>query len=172
MQWYASFESLVMAFLTEATPAHEFGSMKGPLPSNATMFLLSITHDPASRGLRTLARWNVIRLKMSPPCRSVHRQSSQIVKHFSPPGPTYRCPFTSFEGFRSSVDHSSGFTTDSSALESSGDVSVPTPLAICFNRFTVVRHVTDCDCIQVHLVRPPLSIIGVVTRGKFKWNSY
>ena len=58
----------VIAFLTDATPAHEFGSMKDPLPSSKTTMLpLSITPDTASKGLRTLAPWNVIRLEMSPP---------------------------------------------------------------------------------------------------------
>ena len=62
----------VMAFLTEATPAHELGSVKDPLPSNTTMLPLSTTPDAASRGLRTLAAWNATRLEMSPPpCRSV-----------------------------------------------------------------------------------------------------
>ena len=38
---------------------------------------------------------------------------------FSPQGPTYRCPFTEpFDGFRSTFGQSSGFTTDSPALES------------------------------------------------------
>ena len=44
----------VMAFLTEATPAHKFGSMKNPLPSKTTRLPLSVTPDTASRGLRTL----------------------------------------------------------------------------------------------------------------------
>ena len=44
-----------MAFLTEATPANEFSSMKDPLPSKTTLLPLSITPDTASRDLRTFA---------------------------------------------------------------------------------------------------------------------
>ena len=77
----------VMAFLIDATPAHEFGNMKDPLPSITTMFPLSITPDTASKGLWTLAPWNVARLEMSPPpCRwgrtftfSVHLHGPRIV---------------------------------------------------------------------------------------------
>ena len=112
----------VMAFLTEATPTHELGSMKDPLPSKTTMLPLSITPDTASKGVRTLAPWSVTRLEMSPPpCRSVRTftVNSQIVSLFHPPGTTYRCPFTApFDGFRSTVGPSSGFTTDSPAPES------------------------------------------------------
>ena len=62
----------VMVFLTDATPAHVFVSVKDPLPSKTTMLPLSITPDTASKGLRTLAPWSVIRLEMSPPpCSSV-----------------------------------------------------------------------------------------------------
>ena len=112
-----------MACLTEATPAHEFGSMMDPLPSKKkTMLPVSITPDTASRGLRTLVPWNVTRLEMSPPpCRSVRTFTvkSPRLSIFSPPGATYRCPFTElFDGFRSTFGQSSGFTTDSPALES------------------------------------------------------
>ena len=72
----------------------------------------------------------------------------QKLSIFSPPGPTYRCPFTEpLEGF-----------------------SVPASPAICFKRFTVDGHVADRHCIQLHLVRPPLFIIGVATRSGFLWN--
>ena len=61
--------------------------------------------------------------------------------------PLYRCPFTEpFDGTRSTYGHSSGFTTDSLAPEST-DFSVPTSLAICFNKFTVDGHVADRDCV-------------------------
>ena len=40
--------NFTMAFLTDATPAHEFGSVKDPLPSKTTMLPLSITPDTAS----------------------------------------------------------------------------------------------------------------------------
>ena len=82
-----------MAFLTDTTPAHEFGNMKDPLPSKTTMLPLSITPDTASKGLRTLAPWNVTRLEMSPHrvarcglllsvlpgCLSFHLQGPRIV---------------------------------------------------------------------------------------------
>ena len=45
--------------------------------------------------------------------------------------------------------------------------SVSTSLTICCNRFAVDGHVADRDCVQVHLVRLPLSIIGVVARSVF-----
>ena len=63
----------VMAFLTDVTPAHEFGNMEDPLPSKTTMLPLSITPDTAKKGLRTLAPWNVTRLEMSPPLHRVVR---------------------------------------------------------------------------------------------------
>ena len=111
-----------MAFLTEATPAHELGSVKDPLPSKTTMLPLSITPDTTSKGLRTLAPWNVTQLEMSPsPCRPVmtFTVNSPRLSIFSPPGPTFRCPFTEpFDGFRSTSGKSSGFTTDSPAPES------------------------------------------------------
>ena len=82
-----------MAILTEETPAHEFGNMKDLFPSKTTILPLSITPDTASKGLRTLAPWNVTRLEMSPPpcrsartftvnlpdCRSFHLQGPRIV---------------------------------------------------------------------------------------------
>ena len=61
------------------------------------------------------------RLEMSPPCRSVRTftLNSPRLPIFSPPGPTYRCPFTGpFEGFRSTSGRSSGFTTYSPVPES------------------------------------------------------
>ena len=77
----------VIAFLTDPTPAHEFGSMKDPLPSKTTMLPLSITPDTASKGLRTLAPWNVIRLEVSPPTvlfgANFYRQFSKIVDLFT-----------------------------------------------------------------------------------------
>ena len=110
------------AFLAEATPAHEFGSMKDPLPSNTTMLPLSITPDTASKGLRTLSPWNVTRLEMSlPPCRSVrtiaansadclsfHLQGPRIVV-FSP------SPWTVSDQH---LANRLGFTADSRAPES------------------------------------------------------
>ena len=80
----------VMAFLTEATPAHELGNMKDPLPAKTTMLPLSITPDTASKGLRTLAAWNVTRLEMSlPPCRSARTFTVKIprLSIFSPQTP-------------------------------------------------------------------------------------
>ena len=112
-----------MTFLTDATPAHEFGSMKDPLPSKTTMLPLSLTPDTASKGLRTLAPWNVIRLEMSPPtvtfganfyskfftdCLSFHLQGPRIVVLSLSP----------LTVVRSTFGQSSGFTTDSPALES------------------------------------------------------
>ena len=45
--------------------------------------------------------------------------SSPKLSHCSPPGPTYRCPFTEpINGFRSTCGHSSGFISNSVALES------------------------------------------------------
>ena len=83
---------------------------------------LSITCDTASKGFRTLVPWNVTRLEMSPPpCCSVRTFTvhSPKLSNFSSPGPTYRCPFTwPFEGFRSTLGQSSGFTTVSPAPES------------------------------------------------------
>ena len=159
------------AFLTEARPAHGFGSMKDPLPSKTTVLPLSITPDTASKGLRTLAPWSVIRLGMSPPpCRSVRTFTvkSHRLSIISPPRPTYRCPFTeSFEGFRSTFGQSSGFTTDSPAPESTVISRCRPRLTNCCTRFAVDGHVANCDCVQVHLVRPPLFIIGVVTRSVF-----
>ena len=88
-----------------------------------------------------------------------------------PPGPTYRCPFTErFDGFKSIFGQSSGFTTHCAALESTVISPIPTSLTICCDKFAVDGHVADRDCVQVHLVRPPLSIIGVVTRCNFNWN--
>ena len=63
------------------------------IPSKSTMLPLSITPDTASKGLRTLASWNVTRLEMSPhrvvrcdflpsflpDCPSVHLQGPRIV---------------------------------------------------------------------------------------------
>ena len=122
MQRYASLDHTVMAFLTDATVAHVFGSVKDPLPSKSTMLPLSITPDTASKGLRTLAPWTVIRLEMSPPpCRSVRTfvVNSPALSIFSPPGPAYRCPSTDpFDGPKSMCGQSSGFTTDSPAAES------------------------------------------------------
>ena len=64
-----------------------------------------------------MAPWNVIRLvKSLPPCRSERTctVSSPRLSIFSPPGPTYRCPFTEpFDGFKSIFGQSFGFTTDS-----------------------------------------------------------
>ena len=85
------------SMLTDATLAHEIGSMKDSLPSKTTMLPLSITPDTASKGLRNLAPWNVTRLEMSPPpCQSVRTftVNSPSLSICSPPGPTYRCPFT------------------------------------------------------------------------------
>ena len=51
-----------------------------------------------------------------PPCRSVRTVAvnNTRLSIFSPPGPTYRCPFTgAFDGFKSIFGQSSGFTTDS-----------------------------------------------------------
>ena len=160
----------VMAFLTEATPAHEFGSTKDPLPSKTTMLHLSITPDTASKGLRTLAPWNVFSSRCHPSHRVVRCELLLSVltrlSIFSRLGPTYRYPFTEpFDGFKSTFGQSSGFTTDSPALES----TVPTSLTICCDRFAVDGHVANCDCVQVHLVRPPLSIIGVVARSVFSF---
>ena len=160
-----------MAFLTDATSAHVFGSMKHPLPSKTKMLPLSTTPDTASEGLRTLAPWSVIRLEMSPPpCRSVRTfVNSPRLSIFSPPGPTYRCPFTGpFDGFKSIFGQSSG----SQLFSSTGvncDFSVPTSLTICCDRFAVDGHVANSDCVQVHLVKPPLSIIGVVARSVFSF---
>ena len=137
------------------------------------MLPLSISPDTASKGLRTLAPWNGTRLEMSPPpCCSVRTFTVNSHKlSISPPGPTYRCPFTEpFEGFKSAFGHSSGFTTDSPAPGVDGDFPVPASPAICFNRFTVDGHVADRDCIQLHLDRPPLLIVGVATRVGFLWN--
>ena len=67
-----------MAFLTDATLAHEFGSMKDPLPSKTTMLPLSITPDTASKGLQTLAPRNVTVSFGA----NFYRQFSQIVELF------------------------------------------------------------------------------------------
>ena len=53
MERYASLNSCD-GFLTDATPAHDLGSVKDPLPSKTTTLPLSITPDTASRNLRTL----------------------------------------------------------------------------------------------------------------------
>ena len=56
-----------------------------------------------------------------PPCRLVRTftVSSPRLSIFSPPGPTYRCPFTEpFDGFKSIFGQSSAFTTDSHVPES------------------------------------------------------
>ena len=108
---YSIFRMQRDAFLTDATPAHEFGSMKDPLPSNTTMLPLSIAPVTASKGLRTLSPWDVTRLEVSlPPCRSVRTfaVNSYRLSIFSPPGPTHRCVFTEpFDGFRSTFGQSS-----------------------------------------------------------------
>ena len=44
-----------------------------------------------------------------------------------------------------------------------------TSLTICFNKFPVDGHVANCDCVQVHLVRLPLFIFGVVARSVFSF---
>ena len=112
----------VMAFLTDATPAHEFGNMKDPLPSKTTMLSLSTTPDTASKGLRSLAPWNVTRLEMSPPpCRSVrtfYRQFFQIVNLFTSSANVSLAFHRAFWRFKSTVGQPSGFTTDSPAPES------------------------------------------------------
>ena len=65
---------------------------------------------------------------------------------FSPPGPTYRCPFTEcFDGFRSTFGHSSGFTTDSPAPES----TVILGIDLGYHLFQqVCSRWTCCDRIQ------------------------
>ena len=146
--------------------------MKDPLPSKTTMLPLSITPDTASKGLRALAPWSGTRLDMSPtPCRSVRTftVNSPRLSIFSPPGPTYRCPFTEpFDGFEiiwpSTWNHNRFSCTGVDR-----DFSVPTSLAVCLTRFTVDSHVANCDCVQVHLVRPPLFIFGVVARSVFSF---
>ena len=138
------------------------------------MLPLSITPDITSKGLRTLAPWSVIRLQMSPsPCRSVRTftVNSHRLSIFSPPRPTYRCPFTEpSDGFKSIFGQSSGFTTDSLAPESTVisryrpcSPSVATRLLWMDD-----GHVANCDCVPVHLVRP-LSVIGVVARSVFSF---
>ena len=47
--------------------------------------------------------------------------------------------------------------------------SVPTLLAVCFTRFTVDSLLLIVTVFQVHLVRPPLSIIGVVAQSVFSF---
>ena len=162
-----------MVFLTDATPAHVFGSMKDPLPSKTTMLPLSLTTGTASKGLPTLAHWNVIPLEKSPPpCRSVRTFTvdSPRLSIFSPPGPTYRCPFTEpFDGFKSIFGQSSGFTNRFSSTGDHCVFSVPTSLTLCCDKFAVDGHVANCNCVHVHLVRPPLSIIGVVARSVFSF---
>ena len=49
------------------------------------------------------------------------------------------------------------------------DFSVSTSPIICCNRFTVAGHVANCDNVQVHLIRPPLSITGVVALSVFSF---
>ena len=96
-------------------------------------------------------------LSVLPGCLSIH-----------PPGPTYRCPFTEpFDGFNSTCGQSSGFTTDSPAPESTV-ISRYRP-RLRFTRFTVDSHVSYCDCVQVHFVRPPVSIIGAVAWSVFSF---
>ena len=75
-----------------------------------------------------------------------------------------------FDGFISTFGLSSGFTTDFPATESTVIFSVSTSLAVGFTKCTVDGHVAYCDCVQVHLVRPPLSIIGVVARAVFSFS--
>ena len=121
MQRYASLDSCD-GLSHRCHPSTRTSQYDGSTPiEDHTMFPLSITPDTASKGLRTLAPWNVSRLEMSPPpCRSVRTFTvkSHKLSIFSPPGPTYRCPFTEpFDGFKSTVE-SSGFTTDSPAPES------------------------------------------------------
>ena len=89
---------------------------------------------------------------------------------FSPPGPTYHCPFTEpFNGSKSTFGQSSGFTTDSPALES-------TVISRCRPRspsvatgLQLMDMFANCDCVQVHLIKPPLSIIEVVVRSVFSF---
>ena len=63
-----------------------FGSTKDPLPSKTTILPLSVVPGTASKGLRTLAPWNVIRLEMSPPPVSfganLYRQFSKDCQSF------------------------------------------------------------------------------------------
>ena len=142
-----------MALLTDATPAHMFGNMKDPLVSQTTMLPSSITPDTASRGLRTMARWNVIRLQMSellpstlPDCQSFHLQGPRIV-----------CPFADpFYGFKSIFGQSSGFTTDSPAPESTVISRYrPRSASVATGRSAVDGHVANRDCVQVHLLELP-----------------
>ena len=73
---------------------------------------------------------------------------------FSPPGPTYR----------STCGHSSGFTTDSPASESTVFSRYRPRSPSDFNRIAVDGHVADRDCIQFFLVKQPL-----FTRSDFNW---
>ena len=65
-------------------PQHtNFGNMKDPLPSKNHNVTLAIKPDTASKGLRTLAPWNVTRLEMSPPpCRSVRTFTVKSLEPF------------------------------------------------------------------------------------------
>ena len=88
---------------------------------------------------------------------------------FSPPRPTYCCPFT--EPFDGSNRQSANRLDLQPILVDRNQLwfLVPASLTTCCNRFAVDGHVANCDCVKVHLVRPPLSIIGVVARSVFSF---
>ena len=42
-------------------------------------------------------------------------------------------------------------------------------LELSLGRSSLSLEMSNCDCVQAHLVRPPLSIIGVVARSVFSF---
>ena len=139
-----------MAFLTEATPPHEFGSFKDPRPSKSTMLPLSITLTLQAKACETWPLGITLGLRCRPhrvvryglllsillDCLSFHLQGPRIVVLSLTP-----------------LTVSNRHLAYRSCTRVNCDFLVPTPPVICFNRFTVDRHVADCDCVQVHLVR-------------------
>ena len=74
-----------MAFLTDDTPAHEFGSMKDPLPSKTTMLLCQplLTLQAKACGNWLLGtsfgvRYELV-LSILPDCQTFHLQGPRIV---------------------------------------------------------------------------------------------
>ena len=159
-----------MALLTDATPAHEVASMKDAPPSKTTMLPLSSlltlqakACGPWLLGMSLGSRCHhhrVVRCELLPSilpdCLAFHLQGPRIVV-------LSLSPLTVLINIWPIVWIHNRF----SCTRVNCDFSASTSLTICCNGFAVDGHVATCDCVLVHLVKPPLSIIGVVARSVF-----
>ena len=157
------FSHAVTAFLTE------FGSIKDPLPSKTTMLPLSITPDTAKSRLADRGSLERHSARDVTPTvlfgANIDCQASHILS-FHLQGP--RIAVLSLSPSTVFIQHVAN-RNHFSCTGVNCDFSVSTSLIICCNRFAVDGHVANCDCVQIHLIRPPLSTIGVVARSVFSF---